>query len=87
MDGSAVGRLDQHFDACVGELLDVAWSQRCPSLPWVDVLTADGHDGPVVLIAPLTSEAALCPLSLVMEESEHGSAPPPAQDKDREPDR
>lgn len=75
MDGSAVGWLDQHFDARVGELLDMARSQRRPPLPRVYVFTADGHDSPVVLIAPLACEAALRPLSLVTEESEHGSVP------------
>lgn len=71
VDCSAVGRLHQDFDAGVGELFDVARGQRRPPLPRVDVLAADGHDGPVVLIAALGCEAALRPLTLVTEESEH----------------
>lgn len=74
MDCSAVGRLHQDFDAGVGELFDVPRGQRRPPLPRVDVLAADGHDGPVVLIAPLGCEAALRPLTLVTEESEHDFA-------------
>ncbi len=64
VDGSAVGWLDQNFDAGVGELFDVSRRQWCPPLPGVDVFTADGHDGLVVLIAPLACEAALRPLTL-----------------------
>lgn len=71
MDGPAVGWLDQDFDTRVGELLDVARGQRRPPLPGVDVLAADGHDGPVVLVAPLACVAALHPLTMVTEESEH----------------
>lgn len=75
MDGSAVGWLDQDFDAGVGELFDVARGQRRPPLPGVDVLTADGHDSPVVVIAPLACKAALRPLTVMAEESEHDFTP------------
>lgn len=71
VDGSAVGWLHQDFDAGVGELFDVARGQWRPPLPGVNILAADGHDGSVVLIAPLACEAAPCPLTLVTEESEH----------------
>ena len=53
MDRSAVGWLDQDFDAGVGEFFDVARGQRRPPLPGVDVFAADGHDGLVVFMAPL----------------------------------
>lgn len=75
VDGSAVGWLNQDFEASVGELLDVAWSQGRPSFPGVDVLAADGHDGSVVLIAPLALEAARRPLTLATEKSEHDFTP------------
>jgi len=58
MDGSAVGWLNQDFDAIVGELFHMSRGQRCPPLPGVDVLTADGNNSPMVLIATLTREAA-----------------------------
>lgn len=75
MDGPVVGRLHQDFDAGVGELFDVARGQRRPPFPGVDVFAADGHDGPVVLIAPLGCQAAPRLVALVTEESEHGSSP------------
>lgn len=80
VDGSAVGWLDQDFDASVGELFDVTRGQRRPPLPGVDVLASDGHDGPVVLIATLACEAARRPPTLVTEESEHVSPPCSGQD-------
>lgn len=82
MDGPAVGRLHQDFDPIVGQLFDMAGGQRCPPLPGVDVLAADGHHSPVVLVAPLTSHGAGLPPALQTEESQHGYSRP-AQDKDR----
>lgn len=76
MDGSAVGWLDQDFDAGVSELLDMAWGQGRPPFPGVDVLTANGYDGSFVLIAPLACKAALRPLTLVTKKSEHDFTPP-----------
>lgn len=75
VDGSAVGWLDQDFEARVGELLDVARGQGRPPLPGVDVLAADGHDGSVVLIAHMACEAARCPLTMVTKKSEHDFTP------------
>lgn len=72
MDGSAVGRLDQDFDLRVGQLLHMPRSQRRPPLPRVDVLTADGHDGPVVFKTLLLHHTASCPVTMVMEKPEHG---------------
>lgn len=71
VDGSAVGRLQQDFDAGGGELFDVFGGQRRPPLPGVDVLAADRHDGLVVLMAALVGEAARRPPSLEAEESVH----------------
>lgn len=86
VDGSAVGRLHQHSDVHVGQLPDVTRGQRRPSLPGVDVLAADGHHGPVVLVAALADEAAPGPGSSVTEESEHGVAPhlPGTETRDRD---
>lgn len=73
VDGSAVGRLDQDFDLGIGQLLHMPRSQWGPPLPRVDVLAADGHDGPVVFKALLLlHHTAPCPLTMVMEKPEHG---------------
>lgn len=71
MDGSAVGRLHQHLDLGVGQLLHVPRRQRRPPLPRVDVLAADGHDGAVVVTAALVHRMAPCPVAMVREEPEH----------------
>lgn len=71
MDGSAVGRLHQHFDLGVGQLLHVPRRQRRPPLPRVDVLAADGHDGPVVVKAPPLRRTATCPVTMVTQKPEH----------------
>lgn len=71
VDGSAVGRLNQHFDLGVGQLLHVPRRQRRPPLPRVDVLAADGHDGPVVVKAPPLRRTAPCPVTMVTQKPEH----------------
>lgn len=65
VDGPSVGRLDEDLVASMDDLFNVARSQGRPSLPHVDVLTPDGHDALVMLIAPLATEAAPRPSSLV----------------------
>lgn len=72
VDGSAIGRLDQDFDLGIGQLLHMPRSQRCPPLPRVDVLAADGHDSPVVFAPLLLRHTAPCPLTMVMEKPQHG---------------
>lgn len=83
MNGPAVGRLDQHFHTIVGELFDVTGSQRRPPLPRVDVLASNGHDHPMVLIAPLTDKAARPLLTSESEDPEHDFSSP-AENKDME---
>lgn len=48
MNGPPIGRLYQDLVSQIGDPFDVLGSQRCPSLPGVDVLPSEGHDSSVV---------------------------------------
>lgn len=81
MDGAAVRRLDQDFDTVIRQLPDMAGSQWGPPFPGVDVLTADSHDGPVVLVAPLSPHAAGRPAAVQAHKSEHDFSRPADRDR------